>query len=120
MKNTFTDHNFLGGHLFIDVDEETNTITGHFDVYDSCTDEVVLFKATTTCDSEDLYHLNKGVKIVKLKLVRKFYSYKKNQARLEIEKLDKKKKELNNTYVHSHKKIKNVEAALAKHGLIFH
>lgn len=117
--NKYVDDNFLSGRLIIIADDATRITTGRFIIYDEAEDKIKTFTATTTCRKDTEYNENTGIEIVKLKIAKNYYSYKKRQARKKKDKLEQQLLEVDKSYIHSNKKLENIKASLSRYGLMF-
>lgn len=103
---------FMDGQLTLMFMPENNITLGTLEVFiDDC---LVKFYAVAKCSEEDTYSEDIGGNIVKLKLQRKYYTYKKSIISKKKRKLEMKIKALDN--VDYDKKIKGVNSRLAYYG----
>lgn len=82
---TLVDDNYLNGELTITFVNKM-TIAKLYVIVD---DRELCFCATTECAKTDEYNKNVGIKIVKLKVARKYYKYIRNRERAKIKKLQR-------------------------------
>ncbi len=100
---------FMDGQLTLMFMPENNITLGTLEVFiDDC---LVKFYAVANCLEEDTFSEDIGGNIVKLKLQRKYYTYKKSIISKKKRKLEMKIKALDN--VDYDKKIKGVNKRLA-------
>lgn len=100
---------FMDGQLTLMFMPENNITLGTLEVFiDDC---LVKFYAVAKCLEEDTFSEDIGGNIVKLKLQRKYYTYKKSIISKKKRKLEMKIKALDN--VDYNKKIKGVNSRLA-------
>lgn len=116
---TYKDINYLSGHLNIVINEEHNIVIGKLIIYDYYIDDFLNFKAIAVCSKSDSFNENIGINIVKLKLAKQYYSYRKNESRKEREEILKILKNIDNDYNYSNKKLTNIKKSLQHYGLNF-
>lgn len=119
-STTYIDKNFLNGELKVITNEAKKITLGKFTFYDCNTDQIISFTAVTTCRDDDTYSEKAGIDIVKLKLAKQYYSYKKKCARHIIDKLSKIIRDATVEYTHADKKLNNIKKNLSSYGLSFH
>lgn len=73
----FTDYNFLNGKLTIISKPENNITIGRLCVYDEYSDSIINFNAYSSCNPNDTFDINTGIKITKLKLAKQYYKHNK-------------------------------------------
>lgn len=111
----YLDHNFLGGDLHIVV--EDNTITGQLVIdYNDCCDcgcydEI---KAQAVCHPDDTFDVNKGIDIVKSKIVKKYYSRQKRLIQQRLKDIERERTDLINMYNRATRKVENVAKDMSR------
>lgn len=111
--------NYLNGNLTIVCIPENNITIGKLDIYDEFEDNFLSFKAIAK-NNEDIYDEKIGKQIVKLKLSKKFYHYKRKKLKNNIDVLLKYLNNCKNDLVFIDKKINNIQNSLSKFGLKFY
>jgi len=119
-STTYIDKNFLNGELKVITNEAKQITIGKFTFYDCNTDQIISFTAVTSCHDDDVYSEKAGIDIVKLKLAKQYYSYKKKCARHIIDKLSKIIRNTTIEYTHADKKLNNIKKNLSSYGLVFY
>lgn len=123
--STYMDDNFLGGILEITVDEESKITEGSltFPVCEECAEEhhePVVFYASTKCKKTDTFSEKEGVEIVKLKIVKAYYSHIKRCARYNIDNLTELLSMYQRDYEYASRKLENVKIALMDKGFSYY
>lgn len=113
----YTDDNFLNGKLNISICVDKKYTEAHFTIYDEDVDEIMEFIATAKCKKDDEFNEQTGIDIVKLKIVKNYYSFKKNCARHKIDILNKELNEIQTQYNYFDKKYTNTANRLKDYGL---
>ena len=116
----YSDDNFLNGQLKIIVDHSKKTTIGKFTFYDYNFDKIIDFTAITKCNKNDTFDENIGINIIKLKLVKQYYSYKKKIAQKTVESATKILNDAMIDYNYTSKKLENIKSELSKYGLAFY
>lgn len=110
----YIDKNFLGGELTIEVDTTRQTTVGTVVVdLDGVKRQ---FYAKTKCRKQDTFNEAVGIDIVKMKIVKSFYAYKRETLRNKINLFNKVLRKMNDEYNHATKKYNNTKIALAAYG----
>lgn len=109
---TMTDNNFLGGKLIITT--QNNTTIGRLQTYNTLSDELIDFIATTTCKPDEDFNTNTGIKIIRLKLTKKYYSYVKQYHTTIINKHSKIVSNSQNKIEFLNKKLNHIQSELQK------
>ena len=118
MRNT-KNCTYLSGNLIITSIKNKVTV-GRLITYDHNIDDVIEFKAIAVCDDEDEYNENIGENIVKLKIAKQYYSYKKQYAAHVKSELMSILNDANHDYEFCNKKLENITSSLEKYGLSFY
>ncbi len=118
MRNTKTCP-YLSGNLILTSIKDKVTV-GRLVTYDPNIDDFIEFKAIAVCDAEDEYNENIGENIVKLKIAKQYYSYKKQYAAHVKNELLSILKDADNEYEFCNRKLENITSSLEKYGLSFY
>ena len=138
--SNYVDPNFLGGELYITVDEDRKMTTGILTIephcpccenHEDCDEEEkelefdneenkLEFTASVKCRKGDTFDEKTGVELVKMKIVKKYYSFFKQKSRDSIEFLEYCLKEEKRRYEYVNRKLVNVKKALVNNGYSFY
>lgn len=112
MKIAVHDNNFLNGKLSIVSEDET--IFGRLVVYDSFIDTYVDFTCSANCADGDNFNAADGIKLVKLKLAKKYHTYVKQRQMLFIKEYEKLLKAARRKAIAANNKINHIDYELSK------
>jgi hypothetical protein len=111
---TIRDDNFLNGTLNLCIMEEQKLILGRFVIYDPKSDEIFEFTAKAKCHNDDIFDEALGIKIVKLRIAKKYYSFVRNVSNEAIQHFVKCLNMATRDFEKSSRKIENINNTLLK------
>lgn len=89
---------------------------GNIIIYKEETDSFIQIKASVKCSNNDTFDLQKGVRLVKIKLARQYHRYNKQYTTSQIQKYRKKLKSLESQLEYYNRKIENSQRSFDKLG----
>lgn len=108
------DDNFMNGTLHLCIMKDQKLILGRLIIYDATIDEFIEVSAKAKCHNDDTFDEALGIKIVKLRIARKYHSLMKNIAKDAITHYSKCLDMANRDFEKSSRKIENINNALIK------
>ena len=102
------------GQMMFIVDYSSKLVTGSFKCYFSDIGVTLNLYAKAEAKKGDEFSEKVGLRLVKLKLMRKYYTYKKMVALSDIECIEKELKKSKSQLELANKKLKNINNSLEK------